>query len=753
MITFEIDGKRVQAPKGSVLVDAAKRVGIEIPIFCYEPRLGAPIGACRMCLVEVEGARGLQTGCSTVVTPDMVVRTTTPAVKEAQDGVLELLLANHPLDCPVCDKGGECPLQDRTFAFGPGKTRFVEPKRHFPKPLDLSPVVAIDRERCIACYRCVRFSQDVAEDGQLTFQERGDQTEVATFSGDPYVGRFTGNIIDLCPVGALTSVPYRFVSRPWDVANTPSVCGHCAVGCNTELTVREGEIKRVTGRPEPNMAVEEGWLCDKGRWAYDTARSADRIANPLIIDGAGRRQVPIERAVSAAAAILLDPKSRVGLLVGPDATVEEGFLAQGVAAALGNAPISRLGIPGHGLSGLRSVPGAQLGDLDRADVIVVVGGDLANQQPVVELRLRKARRIGARIITVNHHATAVQAIAAAHIACDPGAIGAALDELRQYVAAAARPVVVWDERELAAEPAAARALAGLLADKPDGRQLELGAATNGAGLRAIGLSIDGVLEALEAGQINVLFTIHADPVGGPGGSRWAAALKNVKVIEIATHATALTPTAAVVMAGLTTDEREGTLVSMAGRVQRLRAGANGPAGAAPAWEILIAIAHRFPNVPAERTPAQVFERLAKTNVAFAGMTYGTLGIEGTPLSAVAAPASGTARSVAPTGEGLVLVATTPIYGGSARPSTALAPLRARASVTLHPTTAATLGLTEGAVATITSAVGQTSVPTQISDEVSPLGAYVWLGLDGGAEALMGVDQGTTRVTIRPGASA
>ena len=197
-----------------MLVDAAYAAGVEIPIFCYEPRLGPPIGACRMCLVEIEGMRGLQTACNTPVAQDMVVRTETPVVKDAQDGILEQLLLHHPLDCPVCDKGGECPLQDRTFKFGPGKTRFIEPKRHWPKPLELSSRIALDRERCIRCFRCVRFSQEVAQDGQLTMQERGALSEITTFSGDAYEARFTGNIVDICPVGALTSIPYRFVARP-----------------------------------------------------------------------------------------------------------------------------------------------------------------------------------------------------------------------------------------------------------------------------------------------------------------------------------------------------------------------------------------------------------------------------------------------------------------------------------------------------------------------------------------------------------
>ena len=217
LVKLTINNRAIEAVPGTMLVDAAAAVGIEIPIFCYEPRLGPPIGACRMCLVEIEGLHGLQTACSTAVGPDMVVRTDSAPAVEAQDGVLELLLANHPLDCPVCDKGGECPLQDRTFKFGPGQTRFSEPKRHFPKPLDLSPLVAIDRERCITCYRCVRFSQEVSEDYQLILQERGAHTFVATFDGHPYVAPFSGNIIELCPVGALTSRAYRFRARPWDI--------------------------------------------------------------------------------------------------------------------------------------------------------------------------------------------------------------------------------------------------------------------------------------------------------------------------------------------------------------------------------------------------------------------------------------------------------------------------------------------------------------------------------------------------------
>ena len=228
MVTLTIDGLEVTAPENAMLVDAAKHGDVEIPVFCYEPKLGAPVGACRMCLVEVEGIPKLQTGCSTPVKDGMVVHTQTDRVKQAQEAVVEFLLINHPLDCPVCDKGGECPLQDISFGWGGGRSRFIEPKRHFQKPLALSPLVAIDRERCILCYRCVRFSQEISEDYQLVLEERGAHTYVSTFDGHPYVAPFSGNIIELCPVGALTSQPYRFRARPWDIEGSGSVCALCA---------------------------------------------------------------------------------------------------------------------------------------------------------------------------------------------------------------------------------------------------------------------------------------------------------------------------------------------------------------------------------------------------------------------------------------------------------------------------------------------------------------------------------------------
>jgi NADH-quinone oxidoreductase subunit G len=274
-----------------MLVDAAKFGDIEIPVFCYEPKLGQPVGACRMCLVEVEGIPKLQTACSTPVKDGMVVNTQTERVREAQQAVVEFLLINHPLDCPVCDKGGECPLQDITMGWGGGRSRFIEPKRHFQKPLALSPLIHIDRERCILCYRCVRFSQEVSEDYQLVLQERGAQTYVSTFDGHPYVAPFSGNITELCPVGALTSRPYRFRARPWDIQQSASICTLCPSQCNVSFTVRDERVLRVLARE--NEQVDDGWLCDKGRFAYQSAHVDERITQPMVRDGGELRPVTV----------------------------------------------------------------------------------------------------------------------------------------------------------------------------------------------------------------------------------------------------------------------------------------------------------------------------------------------------------------------------------------------------------------------------------------------------------------------------
>ena len=433
-IDFEIDGREVRAPEGSMLVDAAKYGDVEIPYFCYEPKLGQPVGACRMCLVEIEGIPKLQTSCSTPVRDGMVVVTTSDRVKHAQNAVVEFLLVNHPLDCPVCDKGGECPLQDISYGWGAGRSRFIEPKRHFKKPLELSPLVAIDRERCILCYRCVRFSQEVAEDHQLVFLERGDHTFVGTHDGRPYVAPFSGNIIELCPVGALTSSAYRFRARPWDIEGSGSVCTFCPSQCNVELTLRDdARVVRVLARD--NVEVDDGWLCDKGRFGYQAFSSRERITAPMVRDGGFLREVSWERALGDAAAALRRSGDRTVALVGGGATNEEGFLVQHLLReGLGSPHVDSRSAGRIGAAQARALAqpalSAKVSDIDHAGAILVLDAELVDEAPILDLRVRKAvRRNGARLVVASARPSTLDANAAAALRFRPGAAEAALGAL------------------------------------------------------------------------------------------------------------------------------------------------------------------------------------------------------------------------------------------------------------------------------------------------------------------------------------
>jgi NADH-quinone oxidoreductase subunit G len=433
-ITFTIDGLEVRAPDGEWLLEAAKRGDVEVPFFCYERKLGPPVGACRMCLVEIEGIPKLQVSCATPVKDGMVVYTQSDRVKQAQNAVVEFLLVNHPLDCPVCDKGGECPLQDISYGWGPGRTRFVEPKRNFVKPIALSPLVAIDRERCILCYRCVRFSQEVAEDHQLTFLERGDHTFVGTFDGRPYVAPFSGNVIELCPVGALTSTAYRFRARPWDIENSGSVCTLCPSQCNIAFSVRDERVERVLARD--NSDVDDGWLCDKGRFGYQSIHADDRITQPLIRDGGHLRPTSWERALQTAAEGLTKAGSATGALVGGATTNEEGYLLQRILReALGSGSIdSRRGGPVENETArklARPELSARVADIDRAAVVLVIATDPINEAPIVDLRIRKAvRRFGAKLIVAAAHPTALDGGATELLRFVPGGEEALLRALQ-----------------------------------------------------------------------------------------------------------------------------------------------------------------------------------------------------------------------------------------------------------------------------------------------------------------------------------
>ena len=399
-----------------MLVDAAKHGDVEIPVFCYEPKLGAPVGACRMCLVEIEGIPKLQTG--------LLDR------RQGRDGRVHADRARQdraalggrvpadqpPARLPRVRQGRGVPAAGHHLRLGRGISRFVEPKRHFVKPLELSPLVAIDRERCILCYRCVRFSQEVAEDYQLVLLERGAHSYVATFDGHPYVAPFAGNIVELCPVGALTSRPYRFRARPWDIEDAGSVCTLCPSQCNVTVTVRDERALRVLGRENPE--VDDGWLCDKGRFAYQSFHVDERITQPLVRDGGQLRPVPWERALEQAATTLQRAGAATAALAGSGTTNEEGLLLsrllrEGLGSPhLDSRRAGALPLELHRALGNPALQ-ASTSDLEFAHVALVLDLEPVDDAPILDLRLRKgARRRGLQIAVASPRASTLEQSAA-----------------------------------------------------------------------------------------------------------------------------------------------------------------------------------------------------------------------------------------------------------------------------------------------------------------------------------------------------
>jgi NADH-quinone oxidoreductase subunit G len=671
-IQLTIDGREVEAVEGAMLVDAAKQGDVEIPYFCYEPKLGSPVGACRMCLVEIEGIPKLQTSCSTPVKDGMVVHTQTDRVRHAQNAVVEFLLINHPLDCPVCDKGGECPLQDITFGWGLGRSRMIEPKRHFQKPLALSPLVAIDRERCILCYRCVRFSQEVAEDYQLVFAERGAETYVATHDGHPYVAPFSGNIIELCPVGALTSQPYRFRARPWDIEGAGGVCTLCPSQCNVTFTVRDDLVMRVLARDNPG--VDDGWLCDKGRFAYQAIHVDERITKPMVRDGGELREVSWERALSTAAA-LARHKGRVGALLGGQATNEEGFLLQRLMReGLDSGDIDSRTTPGVEVNIIRALSTPKLQatvpDLEFAHTVLLVGVEPLDDAPILDLRIRKGvRRNGVKLAIASARPSALDANAAKLVRHAPGGEYELLKDLALAlgdegtagpdVAALADllrdggedVVIVWSERIGSDAAAALFRIAELLglADHEGAGLLEIPCGANGRGLREVGAIPDAgpgftdlevgargrsaaeIAQAAAAGELTALYLLQTDPIRDqPDRALWEQALHSAALVVA--HASVLTEGlrehATVIFPAESHAEKEGTVVHPDGRLQRLRIAIAHPDQVRSTHAVLAQVSRQAGLETEARRSADVFAELVAAVPFYAGLTLEEIGGRG-----------------------------------------------------------------------------------------------------------------------------
>jgi NADH-quinone oxidoreductase subunit G len=656
MVTLTIDGAEISVPKGTLVIRAAELMGIQIPRFCDHPLLD-PVGACRQCLVEVEGQRKPMASCTTVATDDMVVRTqfTSEAADKAQHGVMELLLINHPLDCPMCDKGGECPLQNQAMSNGRADSRFTDVKRTFAKPINISSQVLLDRERCILCARCTRFSEQIAGDIFIDMLERGALQQVGIYANEPFESYFSGNTVQICPVGALTGTAYRFRARPYDLVSSPSVCEHCASGCAQRTDHRRGKVLRRLAGDHPE--VNEEWNCDKGRWAFTYATEPDRITTPLVRD-AGGSLVPASWPQALAMAVdgLASARGRAGVLVGGRMTWEDAYAyAKFARIALDTNDIDFRARP-HSSEEADFLAARIAGrpitvsysDLESAPVVLLAGFEPEEESPIVFLRLRKAARKhrlpvyaiapfasrglqkmsgrllktvpGAEAAALDGLATGEGSDSLGELLRTPGAVimvGERLATVPGGLSAAARLAdttgarLAWVPRRAGERGALeAGALGGLL---PGGRPVGNDAARSQVCAAwhvtelpsAAGRDTDGILAAAADGTLGALLVggVQPDDLADPEAALAALDAAGF-VVSLELRHSAVTERADVVFPIAPTAEKSGTYVNWEGRYRGFSAALQ--QGATPDLRVLDALADEMgvdlglPSVEAAR---------------------------------------------------------------------------------------------------------------------------------------------------------
>jgi NADH-quinone oxidoreductase subunit G len=638
-VTFTIDGQEITVPKGTLMIRAAEQLGIIVPRFCDHPLLD-PVGACRQCIVEVEGLPKPMMACTTTVMPDKAVKThrTSEMARKGQEGTLEFLLINHPLDCPMCDKGGECPLQDQALKHGANSSRFIDQKRRYDKPVAVSEQVLLDRERCVLCARCTRFSEQISGDPFIELFERGALEQVAIYEDEPYESYFSGNVIQICPVGALTSTSYRFKARPFDVVTTPSVCDHCSAGCSLTIQSRRGEIQRQLART--NMAVNEAWNCDKGRFGYAHLTADTRITEPKLRGDDGQLATAswaqaMTGATSAIQAAQERGSGRVAVVSGSRLADEDAYLvSKYVRTVLGSDDVdhrTRFAPAGEAteLTALVGRDTATYDEVERAPVIVVAGLDAEEEVPILHLRLRKAwRNHTAKIVVVGPTLGTLDELAWRHVVTAPGDEARALQALigdldsdaGSVLHAEGRPVVLVGERAGAGSVTAAAALAddidggfayvprragargaleaGLAAGiLPGGRRLT--DAEDRAAVEELwgvalpdepGRELHQILTDAAAGKIDVLHLIGVDLARDAASTELAAAAL-AKVGTVIAQDLAATETVSVhadiVLPATGRQERAGTTTNWEGRRQRFAHAVDGPDLVMDDWEIIV----------------------------------------------------------------------------------------------------------------------------------------------------------------------
>ena len=578
-VSITINGRSVAARKGELIISAADREGEFIPRFCYHPRM-SPVGMCRQCMVEVEGPRGpmMVVSCMTPVADGQVVRTETEQVKRAQEGMIELLLANHPLDCPVCDKGGECPLQDQAFSHGPGESRFVEEKRHYEKPIAISDLVFLDRERCILCDRCTRFAREVAGDPLISFTQRGNNTQVMTFPDEPFASYFSGNTVQICPVGALTAEPYRFKARPWDLEQRESTCTTCSVGCRTVVQSSRDELVRYQG--VDSDPVNWGWLCDRGRFNFQSVNSENRLDTPLMKSNGTLVPTSWSAALDAVARSMRNANGSVAVLGGARGTNEDAFmwsvLADAVGSTMRDAQMDD-GLP----ASIFGYPQATIDSTCASGTVILIAPDVKEELPVLHVRLRDAvTKRGLKVIEIASHDTGFSKYAWRSVKCEPGTQADAVRSIFADPAVSAQiasgDVTVVAGRANLAESAAftMAAVDAVIDSVPGAKVLPALRRGNVRGALSLGLApVDGkdaaaILEAAASGKMECLVLLGADPLSDVADADLARrAIAGARfVVSVDTFMSASSAHADVVLPAAAYGEKEGTTTNLEGRV-------------------------------------------------------------------------------------------------------------------------------------------------------------------------------------------
>ncbi len=782
LVKITVDGRELEVPKGTLVIDAARDAGVYIPHFCYHERLD-PVGMCRSCLVEMETPRGriITTSCTLEATDGQVVYTKSPVAKKAQEGVLEFLLINHPLDCPVCDKGGECPLQDQTVGYGPGESRFVEEKRHFEKPIPVSDLVLLDRERCIICARCVRFADEVAGDPLIEFVEAGGNAQISTFPDEPFASYFSGNTVQICPVGALTAVPYRFRARPWDLKKAASTCHHCSAGESIEIDTSANTVLRFTG--VDNDATNQGWLNDKCRFGFEFIGSKDRLRTPLIknVDGTFREASWAEALDLTATKLrgIIDAHggAAVAGLGGARGTNEDAYaFSKFMRAVVGSNHVDAQMDDEIDPKLLATVDRkATIDDVDAAGSILIWAPDLKEVSGTLYLRVRQAaQKKGVKLVVVHPRRTGLDDRTTHKITYRPGQGPEVLRALAagEGECAAARatlddgPVVAIIGRTgLTEDPRLAESVAAFVLGLPDAKVLPFARRSNVYGALDMGLSpgllpgrvplddadhvasfeaafgavpdhegrdAKGILEGLEDGDIKALIMVGADPVRDvPDGALAARALDSAEfTIALDLFLTDSSSRADVVFPAEAFAEKEGTSTNIEGRVQKVAQIVAGPGQTLPDWSILEEIARRLGGSMGFDSVQSVASEIATVAPAYADLRRSDLRGDGVivPKEGVEQPLryrpvhhdleSGTAPMV------LHLARTLYDDGVEMRHSLSLHSQAPGPAANLHPEDAATLGVATGDDVIVETETGAVSMPVALDGSLAKGVVYV-----------------------------